>query len=527
MLLLTIVEKCIQANPPPVPDVSAQSRNEAKQYADFMVRFLDQVHKQYYPKTDEIDLFVAAVQGLYEAARQPLPPNLREEFRRPNPEALLTRLRADLGNHEALRNPRDRIASANALKRVLDPYCGIPAAREFRMQFDRQVSSIGIEFANGPIPAEPGPIEIQIQNGVMQPRPRVERSTSLPDTLLVKTVIAGSPAQRAGIRPGDLITMFDGKPCSSMDPLQYQNLFATSSSNQVFVPAGFADSVPNVPVKSVKAEIRRNNDTQPLIVSLEPNQFGPESVFGARRHTDDSWDYMIDYQAKLGYVRIGSIILPTDDDFRRALASLQAQGTRGMILDLRWCPGGFLIEAMSTAMSVLPPDTPIAQCKYKNPENHTEQPNPVANPVTDLPIIVLINGETMGGGELIAAALQDHGRAMIAGERTFGKGSIQASLNNANIAGQPFKLTQGMFVRPNGKNLQRFSNSTNADDWGVRPDQGRWLPLSPDAARQLKEQWILQSLRPGKCRDALASDDPDNDPQLRAALAMLRNKLKN
>src|SRR5205807_1516540 len=87
------------------------------------------------------------------------------------------------------------------------------------------------------------------------------------------------------------------------------------------------------------------------------------------------------------------------------------------------------------------------------------------------PIVVLVNGETSGGAELIAAALQDNKRAVVAGQRTIGKGSIQ-NQRAVSIPNTGIKFTTGTFQRPNGKSIHRFPDSKPSDDWGVRPEPG-------------------------------------------------------
>jgi carboxyl-terminal processing protease len=112
---------------------------------------------------------------------------------------------------------------------------------------------------------------------------------------------------------------------------------------------------------------------------------------------------------------------------------------------------------------------------------------------------------------------------VIAGQRTVGKASIQKSLTPPDV---PFKLTQLTFLRPSRKNLQRFPDSRPTDDWGVRPDSGRELPLTADAGRRLKEWWMLQTLRRPDDTEVLPLDDPENGPQRVAAVEMLREMIK-
>jgi carboxyl-terminal processing protease len=252
-------------------------------------------------------------------------------------------------------------------------------------------------------------------------------------------------------------------------------------------------------------------------------------VFGARRRADGTWDYMLDPKERIGYARVGGIRTgQTHYEFRDAMRSLRAAGVRGLVLDLRWCPGGYLNEATSIARLFLPESLPrglpVARQRKRHGADVMEMDvefEALDVPYADLPVVALINGETSGGGELIAAALQDHGRAAVAGQRTIGKGSIQEPMRQlrSNI---PFRLTTGTFLRPTGKNLQRFPDSTPADDWGVRPDEGRDLPLTADAGARLKEWWTVFTLRPAGDTEALPLDDPENDPQRSAAVQMIR-----
>src|SRR5262249_8220681 len=162
---------------------------------------------------------------------------------------------------------------------------------------------------------------------------------------------------------------------------------------------------------------------------------------------------------KIANVRIGSMRDDTSDDLRQAIANLQAGGMRGLLLDLRACPGGLLTQAEKIAGLFLP-----ACCIYSTksrggwilfPEAERQDCFGVSTtrttqsgPFRSLLVVVLVNGDTSGGGELIAAALQDNKRALIAGQRTRGKGSIQ-TLHPISVHGAMFKLTSSILIRPN------------------------------------------------------------------------------
>src|SRR5262249_50252607 len=195
----------------------------------------------------------------------------------------------------------------------------------------------------------------------------------------------------------------------------------------------------------------------------------------------------------------------TADELRGVVAGLKDAKMRGLVLDLRWCPGGYLNEAVESADAFLGTGV-IATVKARNREDSVYRSTD-ANKLRGFPLVVLVNGDTSGGAELIAAALHDHKRAVVAGQRTLGKASVQTPLH-LGLEGVGLKLTSGTFQRPSGKNLHRFPESTLNDDWGVRPDVGAEFRLSAELGRRLRDWWHLQSLRPGASRERLPLDDP-------------------
>jgi carboxyl-terminal processing protease len=144
---------------------------------------------------------------------------------------------------------------------------------------------------------------------------------------------------------------------------------------------------------------------------------------------------------------------------------------------------------------------------------------------TEFPMIVLVNGETMGGSELIAASLQDNHRALIAGQRTFGKASVQ-TMGNVALPEGTFKLSTGTFWRPSGKALHRFPDSLTTDDWGVRPEADLEWRLTPEASRSLRDSWQLLVQRPFDAKEPLELDELDKDPQLALTLQALVARLR-
>src|SRR5260370_4916471 len=151
----------------------------------------------------------------------------------------------------------------------------------------------------------------------------------------------------------------------------------------------------------------------------------------------------------------------------------------------------------------------------------------------DFPMVVLINGETSGGAELVAAVLQYNLRAKIPGQRSRGKGSVQRVLGlqedievKGLVSRAALKLSNGMIIRPSGRNLHRFADSRPADDWGVVPDPKLEFRVSADMGRQLRDWWQLQDLRPGTWNESLPLDDPAADPPQQRAPQTCTDLLK-
>jgi carboxyl-terminal processing protease len=234
------------------------------------------------------------------------------------------------------------------------------------------------------------------------------------------------------------------------------------------------------------------------------------------RRDDNSWSYWLDAERKIAHLRLGNLAKGTPDELSEILADLRRDGLSGLILDLRWCPGGDRDGAIKTAELFLGEGT-IATVRYRN------QPEDVFRSINedkhnDFPMVVLINGDSTGGGEIIASALQDHHRAVLVGQRTHGKGNVQTLLSIGSVG---IKVTSGTIVRPSGKPLHRFPDSKPDDPWGVQPDAGHEFRVSAEVTRTLRTWWEEQTMRPGSSTQRLPLDDPFVDPQRNAALETL------
>jgi C-terminal peptidase prc len=472
------------------------------------------VSREYVRPVATGDLYVAAVGALYDAARRPRSATLLSDLKaaKSEPERLelVKQARAEVHGAPELADDRDLVVAVSAFTPVLDPHTTLLANAV--VSGTATANAYGFDF-EGEAQVVRRPSTRSGRGGVALEQADATAVPPLPFRIL--GVKPGGPAQKAGLRPGDIVRQIDG---IGADTHTGAKAFASLHG------PGPDRANPGVHPLAVD----RAGDPLPLRLRLERTEFAPESLFGVTRRADNTWDYWLDRERRIAYVRLGPIENESGDQLSELLHDLGE--VRGLVFDLRWCPGGYIDPAVQIASTFLNSGL-IARMKYRNSERGgtgelRADAGLIRYKAGDYPLLLLVNGETTGGGELIAAALKDNGRAVVAGTRTFGKASIQWTMSVQGLPGYQFKLTGGMYTRPNGKNLQRFPDSKPADDWGLRPDPGYELPTSADLAKKLRELHQLYALRPGGSREAMDLDDPAADPQRFRALKLMRSLLK-
>ena len=138
--------------------------------------------------------------------------------------------------------------------------------------------------------------------------------------LVIKSVIPGSPAQKGGLRPGDQITHINSQPANT----------------------AMATAVTFTKLHTVDLTLLRPLRKSPIKASLKSAVFSRETVLGVMRRPDNSWEYCLDREHKIAQIRIATLDAGVSDEVARVLKYLGEANMRGLILDLRWCPGGFL-----------------------------------------------------------------------------------------------------------------------------------------------------------------------------------------
>ncbi len=309
----------------------------------------------------------------------------------------------------------------------------------------------------------------------------------------VVTPIDDTPAYRAGIQPGDIITRLDDTPVKGMGLDQA------------------VKRMRGVPGSTIELTIIREGRSRPLKVELERAEIKIASV--RSRLLEDNF----------GYVRITQFQANTGASLRHQLSELEAStdnDLRGLILDLRNNPGGVLNGAISVS-DVFLSEGVIVSTRGRETEDNTEYKASSRDYLDNTPMVVLVNGGSASASEIVAGALQDHRRAIVMGAKTFGKGSVQTILPLNN--GAALKITTARYYTPSGRSIQAT---------GIEPDV-----VSGDLVFSKTNESESDLVRESNLAGHLENDNGDidsgsgktkddspagNDPLVREALNLLK-----
>ncbi|MCI0459554.1 MAG: S41 family peptidase [Gemmataceae bacterium] len=283
--------------------------------------------------------------------------------------------------------------------------------------------------------------------------------------LFVESPMVGTPAYEAGIMAGDIIVKIDGKSTENMSLKKAVEMIQGEPGQKVVLSVVHEGGKKPEDIPIVRAEIR------------------VESVLGDQRHPKDikKWDFTIDPVNKIAYVRVTAFTETTTEELGRVIDQLKKDGIQGLILDLRNNPGGLLRSAVEVSSLFLPEGKRVVSTKGRNQkeEEYDARRERNAPASVSYPIAILLNRYSASASEIVAAALQDHLRAVVIGERSYGKGSVQHIIPMEN-GSSALKLTTASYWRPNGKNIHRFPDSKDEDDWGVKPNDGFEVKLKDE-----------------------------------------------
>jgi len=329
-------------------------------------------------------------------------------------------------------NDRELIENAiNGMLTGLDPHSSYMNAKSFR---DMQVQTRGKFGGLG--------LEVQAENGLIK----------------VVSPIEDTPAFRAGMKTGDLITSIDGQTV--------QGLTLNEAVDKMRGPPG----------SQIKLTVKRENIDTPVDVTMQREVIVIQ-VAKSRLEGD------------IAYVRLTAFNEQTDPALRKAIQDLRQKAggnLRGVVLDLRNNPGGLLDQAVAVSDDFLEQGE-IVSTRSRHPEEAqrwTAKPGDIA---AGLPVVVLINGGSASASEIVAGALQDQRRAVVVGTRSFGKGSVQTVMPlEGNGA---MRLTTARYYTPSGRSIQGLGISPDIEVAASRTEAPHFGPeREADLNRALRNQ---------------------------------------
>jgi carboxyl-terminal processing protease len=330
-------------------------------------------------------------------------------------------------------------------------------------------------------------------------------------SLKVVSPLEDSPGYKAGIKAGDVITRINGKNAKGISLNQAVKNITGRSGTKVTLTIRSADGT-----------------TKDYTITRQTIKVA--SVKGWLHRPGGGWDYFVDPQNKIGYLRLTQFTKLTTDELEKAVTELQANGVKAIIMDLRYNPGGLLGTATEVCDKFLAGGRIVSTKADRETPNlpKDEMASASADDVLQTPMVILVNQYSASASEIVSGAMKDHHRALIVGERTFGKGSVQMLFPLSGRSAY-LKLTTHHYYLPNGKCIHREENST---EWGVDPDVT--VEMTPEQMRAaIDSRQELDILRdadaPAEKKAEVAAkekkDPLSQDPQLSAALLLLRLQL--
>ena len=283
---------------------------------------------------------------------------------------------------------------------------------------------------------------------------------------LVESPIAGTPAYEAGVMAGDLILKVDGKALE------------TWSLKKV------VENIQGDPGTDVTLTVLHEGQKKPVDLKMTRAEIKIESVMGDTRDKINlkEWNFWVDGETKIAYIRVNAFTETTVEELTKVVDALTKAGMKGLVVDLRNNPGGLLRGSVEVASMFVPEGKNVVTTKGRGgvtEEVFNARIKGLMKPGTSYPMAILLNRYSASASEIVAAALQDHGRAIIVGERSFGKGSVQ-NLIEMEEGQTALKITTASYWRPSGRNIHRFPDAKEEDEWGVKPDKGYEVKLTDE-----------------------------------------------
>jgi carboxyl-terminal processing protease len=257
------------------------------------------------------------------------------------------------------------------------------------------------------------------------------------DHVYILSATPGAPGQRAGLKYGDAIIAIDKQNVDDW------------TSQQVMHKVRGEKGEP------VEITVERAGTPNPITVHVRRDEVKLPSVRNAFMVNQINQGINLSAPGATGYIALtGGFSSKTDEEMTEALTELRKEGMRQLVLDLRGNPGGLLEEAVSVSKKFLAPGEKIVEVRGRDEESSAKTYDvPDSNSPETIPMVVLVDRNTASASEIVAGALQDHDRALIVGENTFGKGLVQRVFRL--WGGTGLVLTTAKYYTPTGRSIQR------------------------------------------------------------------------
>lgn len=482
---------------------------------------------------DKVDLKTAMLGGIDSLRTMITTSDLKKTFPGIADAAKVQSMQSLLDEWTTRLNAPGMFATANAMEDFLEQ-----ATARSRTSVDIPDNAILHEFGNGAM------AKMDEFSAIIWPDelPRFERMTSgqfrgigvsiqideESQMIKVVTPIEGTPAQRAGVRMGDLIKKIDGKSAIGISLNQAVDLITGPADSKVTVTMERRDTSKGT--DGAAKEITQDIDFNLVRAVIPIVSVKGWSRTGAR---EDAWDWYIDRDRKVGYIRLVQFTESTTTDLHNAINAMKKDaGLNGLILDLRYNPGGLLTEAVGVANTFINSGTIVSTEGTVPGEVKSASPNNTL--VRDVPLIVLINEGSASASEIVSGAIRHYAdkgdiQALVLGMRSFGKGSVQNVWPIA--ANARMKLTTQYYKLPDGRIIHRKPGATV---WGVDPHLAmEMLPETASDALKLRQDAdvlpldengvvVADPAKPRPSPNKLLTDGLDI--QLQTALVLLQSR---
>jgi len=333
--------------------------------------------------------------------------------------------------------------------------------------------------------------------------------------LTAASLLPDTPAYKSGLDAGDIIEAVDGEPT--------KNISLNCVVKMITGPAG---TTVRLTVRSPQEE-----ETRDLVITRA--KILVRTIRGWQRTTSGQWQHLIDEERKIGYIRLfDKFSEDTSGDMETVLNRLEKEQLRGLVLDLRYNQGGLLDSAVDVVDKFIDKGLIVrTQPRWGLPDYRIAKSGGTH---PDYPVVVLVNSASASASEIVAGALGDpkYRRAVIVGERTHGKGSVQTiTFRPGN--GAMLKYTMGYYHLPSGQrvNSREHMEKLDRDDWGIAPDVS--VKLTAEEEKKLllvqRDNDVLvkagHDITAAPLKKHSLAETLDSDPQLAVALLIIRTKL--